>query len=134
MSAAWALQSGLYAALAGDPGLQALLGDPARIFDDPPVDAIFPFLTIGESRETDWAGAPTGLAHTVSLHVWSRYGGRKEVKDVFGAVYDVLHDADLTLAGYRLINLRFVFSDVFRKQDGDTFQGVMRYRAVTEAL
>jgi len=134
MSSAWALQEAIYAALTADAGLRALLGDPARIYDDAPADAVFPFLTIGQARQSDWPGAPGGAAHALTLHVWSRYAGRKEVKDVMAAVYAVLHDASLAVSGQQLVNLRFVFGDVFRKQDGDTYQGLMRYRAVTEPV
>ena len=91
-------------------------------------------MTIGQARTDDWPGAAGGAVHTLSLHAWSRYAGRKEVKDIMSAVYEVLHDASLSVTGHQLVNLRFVFGDVFRKQDGDTFQGLMRYRAVTEPL
>ncbi|MEL7027679.1 MAG: DUF3168 domain-containing protein [Pseudomonadota bacterium] len=134
MSSAWALQEAVYAALAADPGVKALLGDPARIYDDAPIDAIFPFLAIGQARHDDWPGAPNGAVHALSLHAWSRYAGRKEIKDIMAAVYAVLHDQSLSVYGFHLVNMRFVFADVFRKQDGDTYQGLMRYRAVTEPI
>lgn len=128
----WALQQAVYAYLAADGHLKALIGDPARIYDDAPADAVFPFLTIGQARLNDWHGAEGGVEHDLRLYAWSRYAGRKEIKDITSAVYDALHDATLSPAGHALVNLRFVFADIFRRQDGDTYQGVMRYRAVTE--
>ena len=130
--ASWEFQKAVYGAIAADPAVQGLIGAPARIFDDAPPDAAFPFLTIGEARSVDWPGAAGGQEHNLRLYAWSRYAGRREVKAMIGAVYDVLHDASLTMQSFRLVNLRFVFADVFRKQDGDTYQGVMRFRAVTE--
>ena len=130
----WELQRAVFAALSADAGLRALIGDPPRIYDDAPIDGAFPFLAIGQTRTVDWPGAEQGVEHELSLYAWSRYGGRKEIKEIMSAVYDVLHDGDLTLTTRRLINLRFVFGDVFRKQDGETFQGLMRYRAVTEPI
>ncbi len=53
------------------------------------------------------------------------------VKRILSAVYDALHDAALTVTGHDLINIRFVFADAFRRSDGETYQGVARFRAVT---
>ena len=45
-----------------------------------------------------------------------------------------LHGADLALDGWRLVNLRVTYADVFRAADGRTVQGVLRVRAVTEGI
>ncbi|GJL92775.1 DUF3168 domain-containing protein [Hyphococcus sp.] len=132
-NAQWELQKAVYQVLAADAALQAEIGDPPRIFDDPPPDAVFPYLTLGESRASDWNGVEGGLEHEVKLYVFSRYAGRREVKRILNAVYDALHEAPLTLAGHDLINIRFVFADAFRRSDGETYQGVARFRAVTQA-
>lgn len=130
--ASWPLQQAVFAALSADAGLQALIGAPARIYDDPPDDAAFPYLVLGEGRVSDWPGAAGGIEHVIRIAAFSRYHGRAEAKQIISAVYDALHDRPLTVSGHALVNLRFVFADVFRKQDGETFEGVMRYRAVTE--
>ena len=131
-SAQWELQKAVYQALRADAGLKAEIGDPARIFDDPPPEALFPYLTIGEARASDWKGVEGGLEHDLKLYVFSRYAGRREVKRILGAVYDALHEAALTVTGHNLINIRFVFADAFRRSDGETYQGVARFRAVTQ--
>ncbi|MEM8987908.1 MAG: DUF3168 domain-containing protein [Pseudomonadota bacterium] len=130
--ASWEVQQAVYAALSADSALQALIGAPARIYDDAPADAAFPFVTIGQARATDWHGADGGVEHDIRLYAWSRYAGRKEVKQIISAVYDIVHEGSFSVAGHRLVNSRFVFADIFRRQDGDTYQGVMRYRIVTE--
>jgi hypothetical protein len=127
----WNLQRALFAHLSADAGLKEEIGDPARIFDDPPPDAAFPFVVIGESRSEGVAGADDLLAHDVRLAVHSHYAGRKDVKRVLDRLYDALNDADFAIDGARLVSLRFIFSDVFRR-DADTFSGVARFRAVTE--
>ncbi len=131
-NAQWELQKAVYQTLAADAALQAEIGDPARIFDDPPPDALFPYLTLGEAHASDWKGVEGGLEHDVKLYVFSRYAGRREVKRILGAVYDALHEAALTVTGHDLINIRFVFADAFRRSDGETYQGVARFRAVTQ--
>ena len=45
---------------------------------------------------------------------------------------DVLHDQPLTLSDHHLVNLRHEFSEARLDPDGDTFHGIVRYRAVTE--
>lgn len=130
--AQWELQRAVYARLIADAGLIAEIGDPPRLYDDPPAEAAFPYITIGESRAKEWPGVDGGLEHELRLHVFSRYAGRKEIKRILAALYDALHEAALTLTGHRLVNIRYVFGDAFRRQDGETYQGVARFRAVTE--
>ncbi|MCI5047629.1 MAG: DUF3168 domain-containing protein [Aquisalinus sp.] len=131
---AYALQEALWLALTSDTALQLLLGNPPRIYDQPPPDAIFPFLTIGETRLRAVDGVEGAVEHDLRFHAWSRYEGRAELKEIISAVHDVVHDAALTVTGQRLVSLRFVFSDIFRKVDSETFHAVMRYRALTEPV
>jgi len=129
--AQWELQKAVYQALSADAGLQAEIGDPPRLYDDPPADAAFPYVTLGEARSSALSGVEGGLEHDVKLYVFSRYAGRREVKRILAAVQDALHDASLTLTGHDLVNMRFVFADVFRRLDGAAYQGMARFRAVT---
>jgi Protein of unknown function (DUF3168) len=133
-SAAWALQQAIFAALTADAGLVALLGGP-RVYDDVPTRAEFPYVTFAQSQERDWStGSEAGGEHILTLHVWSRGGGRKETAEIMGAVREVLHDAALELSGFRLANLRHEFSDARRDPDGETYHGIVRFRAVTEPV
>lgn len=133
MSADRALAAGVRSAAMADPGVKALLGDPARVYDEPPAEAVFPYVTLGrvESRPADAAGAPA-IEHVVTLHIWSRYGGRAEALDVIGALRAALHDASVAVAGRRLVFVFASFADVFRSGDAQTTHGILRLRAVTE--
>ncbi len=135
MSTERALLAALRAAAAAAPGVQALLGSPARLYDERPPDALYPFVTLGrvETQPGDAAGAEA-LEHVVTLHVWSRYGGRAEALGIVAALRDALHDQPLSVTGRRLVLLYVTFSDVFRDADGRTTHGVVRLRAITEAL
>jgi hypothetical protein len=128
-----ALAASLRAAAMADAGVKALLGDPARIYDDPPPDVIFPYVTLGrvESRPSDASGADA-VEHAVTLHCWSRYGGRAEALQVIGALRDALHNAGLGVEDRRLVFLFAQFTDVFRSGDGRTTHGVLRLKALTE--
>lgn len=128
--ASWALQRGVYQALASSPGLTALLGG-ARIYDDAPQSAPYPFITLGQSVLRDWStGTEDGAEHELTLHVWSRAGGKRQVQEITEAIKQALHDKPLMLE--YLINLRHTFSEARLDPDGDTFHGIVRYRAVTE--
>ena len=130
--ASWALQQAIFAALAGDATLTGLLGG-ARIYDEAPQDAAFPYVTLGTSRALDWStGTESGAEHVVTIHVWSEGGGKKEALAIMEAVRAVLDDAALTLTGHSLVNLRHVFSEARRDVDGELVHGVLRFRAVTE--
>lgn len=131
-NAAWALQQAVYAALANDAPLVALLGG-ARVYDVVPTRAEFPYVTFAQTAERDWStGDEAGGEHALTLHVWSRGGGRKETLAIVAAAREVLHEAALSLAGFRLINLRHEVSEVRRDGDGETYHGIVRFRAVTE--
>ena len=135
MSAERALAGAVRTALMADAGVGALLGNPARVYDDAPEGAVFPYATIGrvESRPIDAASTP-GVEHALTLHVWSRYGGRAETLDAISAMRGALHDSALDLGAYRLVLLFAQFADVFRSGDGVTTHGVLRLRAVTEPV
>ena len=65
----------LHALLSDDVAVQAVLGVPARLYDNPPEDPVFPYLTYGPMRSEDIsADGAVMSAHTLTLHIWSRYG------------------------------------------------------------
>jgi len=131
--AEWALQVAVRDALAGDADVKSWIGDPARIYDEPPSDPTFPYVTFGrsQSRPGDSDAAPT-TEHLLHLHVWSLYGGRREAKETAAALRAVLDGAALSLDGRHLVSLRVTYVDIFRLGDGRTTRGVIRIRAVTE--
>jgi hypothetical protein len=133
MDADLALQKAIYARLADDAALADLVG--ARIYDNVPGDAGFPYLTLGEATVDDWSdGEAAGAEHRLTLNAYTRGGGRAEAKTIMGGVNAALHDANLTLDGHHLVNLRFVAAETRREADGATWRGTIRFRAVTERI
>lgn len=129
-----ALRAAIHAALIADTALGAALGGP-RIHDEPPRDAAFPYVTLGEARITDLSSdGGAAQEHQLTLHAWSRQGGHKEAHVITGALLQALDDAPLALGGHRLVNLRFAVADIRREADGRTYHAVVRFRAVTETL
>ncbi|HSZ12223.1 MAG TPA: DUF3168 domain-containing protein [Rhizomicrobium sp.] len=132
-SASWALQQAIFTELAASSDLQALIGDPPRIFDAVPREAAFPYVTIGDDQVMDWSTATeAGQEHLIAIHVWSRNGGRKETKAIADVVRACLDSASLALAGQTLIDILYQGEEAMRETDGETFRAVIRFRAVTE--
>jgi hypothetical protein len=131
-SASAALRAAIHDALSADGALNALLGG-AKIYDEPPRAAAFPYVTLGETRVSDFStGTEPGQEHQITLHAWSRQGGHREAHLISGALLQALDDAPLTLTDYRLVNLRFSVADVRREADGRTYHALVRFRAMTE--
>lgn len=67
-----ALRAAVHDALTGNAGLISVLGGP-KIYDEPPREAAFPYVTLGETRVADFsAGGEPALEHQLTLHAWSR--------------------------------------------------------------
>lgn len=133
-SASVALRASVHAALSASAPLAALLGG-ARIYDEPPNNAAFPYVTLGEARIADYSSdGVKSEEHQLVLHVWSRQGGHREAHLIAGALLQVLDDAELPLGGHRLINLCFSLADIRREADGRTYHALVRFRAVTEPI
>jgi len=131
--ASWALQQAVFAALSVSDAIQEIAGDPPRVFDAVPRGAAFPYIVVGEGSESNWDTATeAGSEHALSIRIWSRAGGHKEIKLAAQAVRDCLDGESLALDGHTLVDLRFLSADFARETDGETFRAVLRFRAVTE--
>lgn len=132
-AASWALQQAVFATLTVSDDIQSHVGDPPRVFDAVPRGAAFPYIVVGDDGETNWDTATeSGSEHRLTVHVWSREAGHKEIKTIAEAVRECLDGASLSLTGHNLVDLRFLTADFMREPDGETFHAVLRFRAVTE--
>lgn len=101
------------------------------VYDEVVESASYPFISLGEETAIDYSTKnQNGGEYTINIHIWSQYKGAKQTKEIMDKVHDLLHDIDLTVSGFNLINLRFEFSDIMRDPDGVTRHGVMRFRAI----
>jgi Protein of unknown function (DUF3168) len=130
-----ALVAAVCAAAAADSGVRAVLGHPARIYEERPEYAAFPYATIGrvESRASP-KDAPHTLQTTITLDVASRWAGRTEALNVVNALRDALHGAALNVEGRRLVLLYVSYADAVRSEDRVTARGILELHAVTEPL
>lgn len=128
---AWDLQQALFATLSA--ALSLLPQD--RIYDNVPdsvssasaPDSAFPYVQIGEGQALpdDSSGDDRGMAETIDLHVWSRYAGQKQAKQIMAQIKDALHGVSLSVPG-RASALSWVRGmRVFLDPDGRTRHGVV---------
>lgn len=126
MSFEKALHQAVYDQLSAHP-------DMPTVYDDVPVDAPFPYVVIGEDTHIPFdTDDSLGSESTLTLHVWSRYRGKKEAKEIQALIYDALTRQPLALDAHELITIEFEYSEVVLDPDGITRHGVQRFRALIE--
>ena len=134
------LQKAMRAAIISDATLKALMGDPVALYDLVPENAAMPYIAHDEPGTAEWDVTPTetddgyGHEHTIMMHVWSSYEGRKEVGAILYRLEQIFRDWSVSLTGHRLVNIRYQFSDRLRDPDGQAYHGVIQFRAVTEEI
>lgn len=102
---------------------------PIKVYDEPPSGAVFPYLTIGDDTiASDFDKVSDGHSVTVTLHAWSRDGGRRKSKEMLATAYAALHDQPLAVSGHGVTFVYFSFAESFQDADGKTWHGVARYR------
>lgn len=128
-SASWPLQTAMFQAL------RAAV-QPVPVYDDVPQNAAFPYVVVGDDSSVDWPVAldADGEEVEATVHIWSRYAGRREVKELMAQVRAALHDRPLSLApGLSLVSLRCISERSFVEPDGKTRHGVIRFRSLVSS-
>lgn len=121
--------------LSGDPTLQALIGNPVRIFDMVPPQPAYPFVTLGDRQDVpDLAECIDGSEVFLTFHIWSRAKTKKsdEASGIAATFDDLLHETELTLDANRCLLIERSAERQLRDPDGLTIHGVITYRALVE--
>lgn len=108
------------------------------IYDDVPQAAspesvfAFPYVVVGDTTEIPFdADDFVGRESTITIHSFSRYRGKKEVKTIMDAVKAALHEQPLAVTGETTILVHFDFAEIVPDPDGRTRHGVQRFRVIT---
>lgn len=129
MSLGIAIQTAVYQKLSSDTNVTSL----APVLDDVGEFQDYPYITIGEDVINEWDTDTTlGGDASITIHVWSRYKGRKEAKEIMGAIYNSLHRQQLTAAGYDIVMANYTTETSFLDSDGLTRHGVQTYRILID--
>jgi hypothetical protein len=125
------IQKAIYSTLSSDTTLMNMI---SGVYDQVPEFTAFPYISIGESFSSDWSTKSTkGSQITITLHIFSKQGGKKQALEILERIHTLLHEGSLTLTGHILIMLRFERANVVLEEDGATYQGVIRLKALTES-
>lgn len=138
MSFEVAIQTAIFQQLIADP---ALIAREIPIYDDVPQandsgePSVFPYIVVGEDSLVNWdTDTELGGRASITIHTWSRYAGKLEVKQIQANVYDALHNAELTIPGHACVMCSFAQSDSFLDVDGKTRHGVSIFDMLIEKL
>ena len=127
------LQGAIVQRLKADSAVTALVN--SRVYDQPPANAIFPYITYGPSTFVrDDAECINGFQSFVQIDVWSRAVGNPEALDISDAVERALHDAPLALPTNALVFFNHTQSDPARDPDGLTTHVVIRFEGFIEQM
>jgi len=106
------------------------------IYDDHPENAKFPYVTMGEITAKPWCDKfEDGTEIYSTIHIWSRYHGRKEVDEMSDAILQALTLSSLDLG----LNFRAALDslDSFNliiDLDGITRHGILIMKYLIEEL
>lgn len=104
------------------------------VYDDVPEDKEFPYIVIGDDTAVPFdTDTSLGSEATITIHTWSRYPGKREVKEIQGALYDALVRYPLEVSGAVTLDLMPDYQSVLletggRAEDGETRHGISRFR------
>ena len=128
-----ALRGAIFARLSADAELASLMGGSLRLYDEPPrgsepVYAVFgPAAARDRSTDTD-----QGHEHEAAIVVWAKPGSARTALLVAERMADLLHGADLALAGQRLVLLRVIALESDRDLATNLARATLRLKALTE--
>ena len=129
----YAIQGAIYAALAGSAGVQAVLGNPVRVYDKVVPAPAYPYARIGDDQAVgDSNSCADGWEVYVTVHVFANdaQAPRPQVKLVCNAIGQALGNfASLPApTGFQVTDVELVQSRTFMEDDGLTAHGVMSFR------
>jgi hypothetical protein len=127
-----AISEAVFAKARAAAGVQALLGDPARIHDKAPVPPVYPYARVGDDQVTGESNACfDGWEVFVTVHSFSRdpAAPRLVVKDIMNAIAQAIgNDEDPPLpSGFAIGLIALEQSRTFYEDDGVTAHGVQTF-------
>lgn len=101
--------------------------------DDAGSSVGFPYVALGDETEVQFdTDDSVGREAIITIHTLSRYKGKKEAKNIMGAIKDALHQHALVVAGQVTVLCYWEFAEIYTEPDGVTYHGVQRFRIITE--
>ena len=126
-----ALQVAVVTALTADAAVMAI----ARgVHDRVPYGAALPYVAIRDIQMLDdGADCVEGYEINIGLDAWSDKPGRTEASRLAAAITAVLHEAELALVNFRLVDLMHRSTTIGPEPDGVLSRARMEFRALVDA-
>jgi hypothetical protein len=122
MLATTELQAHVYSVLTG----ASIAG--GRVYDEPPQEATFPYVTIGEVIPAPFrTHSRDGEELLHAVHIWSRYRGFREGQVIAEAIKPLLDHIDFETTNFHGVALREQ-TLWLRDPDGITRHGALNFR------
>lgn len=138
MSFEWSVQQAVFQKISAQADIVA---GSIPVYDDVPQvndagDPVnFPYVVVGDDSLINWdTDTELGCEIEITIHTWSRYDGKKQLKLLQGYVYDALHRADFTISGYHVTLCVFTDSDSFVDADGKSRHGIQKFNLLIEKV
>ncbi|GAI26033.1 unnamed protein product [marine sediment metagenome] len=106
------------------------------VYDENPQNVPYPYVVMGEITAKDWSDKSADGAEVYStIHVWSRYHGRKEADEMADALTQALTSSTLALgASFEAALDRLDGYNLIVDMDGKTRHGILRFKYLIEEL
>jgi hypothetical protein len=118
MSAQWEVQKALYTALSADSAFMNKIG--SRLYDEPPTNETFPYVTIGYMIENKYNRFNNeGYEISARLDIYTKSGrlGYKPAKEILVEMNRILNLKRFNLTGFNMIQCYYETSDTERDED-----------------
>lgn len=124
------IQQGIFATLNDDSTLGAMI---TGVYDRVKQKTNYPYVVVGDASARDWSTKTTkGLESRLSIHIYSRKGGRKQALDIMSRIYELLHEGNPIISGLSLVYSRHDSSDIRLESDGQTYHGTLVFILLTQ--
>lgn len=124
------VQKAVFATLNSDATLTSLLGS-NKVFDHVPDNTSYPYVSIFIFPFEDRGSYNTeGLTLVFQVSTWVRGNtrGNLSVQTIQKRIDELLHKANLSITGWKIISLRRDLIDLRTEDDNVTKQGIQRFR------
>ena len=133
------IQQSIYSRLANDPTLSNII---VKVYDSVPqaedaaLDTDFPYITIGDILTEDWStDDSSGTESQQNIHIYSRYRGTKEIKDIQHIIYNLLNRYELEVTNANTVLCDFNGTQAeFLEPDGKTRRAVIGFRILLDTV
>lgn len=118
MSATWEAQKAIYTALSNDSTFMNKIG--SRLYDEPPTNETFPFVTIGDMIESKYNRHNNkGFEITATINVYTKAGrlGFKPAKEILVEMNRILNQKRFSMSGFNMIQCYFDYANNDRDND-----------------